>query len=292
MLRTLPISVAILAFCVFVVVGGAQAASPSGAQSRPVRVVSLNLCTDQLAIALARPGQLASVTWLAADPGLSTVADAARRLHINHGNAEEILPLKPDLVLAGQYSARTTVALLRKLGYRVVMVPLATNFDHVKRNIRIVARALGTTARGEAVVARVERRLAALAPKPGERRPLAAIYQIAGYSAGRGTLADAILHAAGFRNLGRRLGLVGASIVPLETLLTQPFEVVVLPDGRATAPSLARQVLHHPALARRLARIHTVSLPRRYSTCGIPAAVDAVASLARVRARILAADDK
>ena len=284
MLRILVTSAAVLSWCV---AGGVRAEPERISASAPKRVVSMNLCTDQLALALARPGQLVSVTWLSADPGISAAAQAARRHHHNHGNAEEILPLKPDLVLAGQYGARTTAALLRKLGYRVVTVPFATNFDHAKRNIRIVASALGAERRGKAMIAALDRRLAALAPKAGERRPLAAIYQIAGYSAGRGTLAEAILTAAGFRNVGSRLGIVGSSIVPLETLLVQPFEMVVIPETRATTPSLARQVMRHPALARRLARIPTVRLPGRYWTCGVPAAAEAVERLARVRQRIL-----
>ena len=47
-------------------------AAPAGAA--PLRVVSINLCTDQLAMLLAAPGQLVSVTHLARDPEASVMA--------------------------------------------------------------------------------------------------------------------------------------------------------------------------------------------------------------------------
>lgn len=40
----------------------------------------MNLCADQLAILLAGPGQLRSVSFLAADPRASAMAEAAREM--------------------------------------------------------------------------------------------------------------------------------------------------------------------------------------------------------------------
>ena len=50
------------------------AAAPAAAQEAPARVVSMNLCTDQLAMLLAAPGQLLSVSKLARDPMSSAMA--------------------------------------------------------------------------------------------------------------------------------------------------------------------------------------------------------------------------
>ena len=82
----------------------------------PRRVVSLNLCTDQLALMIADPGQLVSVSWHAERLAVRPLADMARSLHANHGLAEEIYRLQPDLVLTGPYTAPTTVAMLERLG--------------------------------------------------------------------------------------------------------------------------------------------------------------------------------
>src|SRR6056300_563463 len=64
--------------------------SATDAQTTPLRVVSMNLCTDQLAMMLADEGQLISVSDIATDPNMSPMAEAARAYPINHGQAEEI----------------------------------------------------------------------------------------------------------------------------------------------------------------------------------------------------------
>ena len=52
--------------------------SAADAQTAPLRVVSMNLCTDQLAMMLADEGQLISVSDIAIDPNMSPMAEAAR----------------------------------------------------------------------------------------------------------------------------------------------------------------------------------------------------------------------
>lgn len=58
--------------------------NPADAADSPKRVVSINVCTDQLAILLAREGQLQSVSYLSQDPELSVMAAKARQLPANH----------------------------------------------------------------------------------------------------------------------------------------------------------------------------------------------------------------
>ena len=93
----------------------AQAGDVAG---KPQRIVSINLCADELVLRLADPRNIASVTWLSRNPDSSNVAQLAAQVPINHGLAEEIIPLDPDLVIAGIYTARTAVALLKRAAFR------------------------------------------------------------------------------------------------------------------------------------------------------------------------------
>ncbi|RLA20277.1 MAG: ABC transporter substrate-binding protein, partial [Gammaproteobacteria bacterium] len=77
--------------------------------AKPQRIVSLNLCADQLLLQLAEPKAIASLTHLAADPELSYLAEEATNYPLNYGSAEEILQLDPDLILAGSFTARPAV---------------------------------------------------------------------------------------------------------------------------------------------------------------------------------------
>ena len=70
-----------------------------------------DMCVDELVLRLAEPQNIASVTWLSRDPKNSNVAELGARIPVNHGLAEEIIPLNPDLIIAGIYTARTAVAI-------------------------------------------------------------------------------------------------------------------------------------------------------------------------------------
>ena len=118
-------------------------AAPAGAEP-PKRVVSMNLCTDQLAMALAAPGQLISVSYIARDPRASAMVEEAMRYPVNRGRAEEVYLLHPDLVLAGSFGG-PAVAMLHRLGVPVVEVAPPTSLDEARKAIAQVGAALGRT---------------------------------------------------------------------------------------------------------------------------------------------------
>lgn len=207
------------------------------------RVVSLNLCTDQLLVLLA-PEKAVALSTLARDPALSVVADEARRLPEVRADAEAVLALRPDLVLAGEYGAQATLAALKARGVPVLQLGLPGGFDAIRAQVREVAQALGAEARGEVLIAEMEGVLAAL-PRPSPA-PTAVLLGARGWTSGPGTLGDAVLRAAGYRN-------AGAGHVGLERLLAHRPDVLVTAEA-PRFPSLATAMLEHPALR---------SLPRK-----------------------------
>lgn len=262
-----------LAFAVCAAGAGAQGA---GAQDAPRRVVSLNLCTDQLAMMLAAPGQLIAVSRLARDPVSSAMATEAAGYPITHGQAEEVFLMHPDLVLAGTYTTRATVDMLRHLGVRVELFAPARSLDDVASTMRAVAAVLGRAEDGERRAAAFEAHLAALRREPG---PRAALYGANGYSGGTRTLAGEVLAAAGFRNVAAELGLDAGGVLPLELLILAEPDTVI--TGQAyPGVSRAEEILRHPALAG-LTRAGAVS--DADWVCGTPHVLDAITRLSAVR---------
>ncbi len=269
--------VAALALAALLAAGGGAGAEV------PARVVSVNLCTDQLAMLLADEGQLVSVTWLAADPRASAMPAAALAYTPNRGQAEQVFLMRPDLVLAGTYTARPTVDLLRRLGVRVVEFPPVSSLADVTAQMRGVGAALGQGARAEAMVAAFEAGLAALLPPPGDADRSAAIYQPNGYTSGAGTMGNEILTATGFRNIGAAEGLTGGGTLPLERLVMAAPDLVVT-SAPYPAASRAEELLDHPALASLRARTGVAVLSDADWVCGTPYLLNAVAALAAARA--------
>jgi iron complex transport system substrate-binding protein len=260
------------------------AALPAGAAGPPARVVSINLCADQLVLRLADRTQIVSVSWLAAEPRLSAMARAVGDLPLNRGTAEEVIRHDADLVIAGRHSARPAVAALRRLGHRVLDLNLPTDFAAIGAQIRRVATALGQSARGAVLIEGMERRLARLAPPTNRIRPVAVFYQPHGFVSGPGSFEHALLTAAGFDNLARGLGPLGH--VPLERLIAARPDVMVNWSGEDGRPSLARDTYRHPALGRLSPPIPVARLPALLWSCASWYSVAAVERLTAMRKRL------
>jgi len=235
----------------------------------PHRVASLNLCTDELALLLARPGQLASVTRLGADPQETPLAARAHGLHVNSGRMDSVAHLRPDLVLTGGFTNRYAAELATRLGARVVDVPPPDSLASLRRNIRTVAAALGNRRGGEALIARME---AALGPPRPARSAL--FLTGGGYTIRADGLAATYLAHAGLRQQA-----VPGGRVDLERLLANPPQVLVVSRYRAGQTSLNARWLDHPALAALPAALRVVPIDGRSWTCLGPLAAASVPAL-------------
>src|SRR5688572_1563315 len=99
--------------------GTPAVAAGVAAELPPKRVVSLNLCVDAILLAIAARTQIAALSHHASDPERSTVATQARTFVTTHESAEEVILLRPDLVLGTRHSGLSTRMALTRLGVRV-----------------------------------------------------------------------------------------------------------------------------------------------------------------------------
>jgi iron complex transport system substrate-binding protein len=245
------------------------------AEARPARIVSLNLCIDDLVLRLAKPERIASVTWLSHDARNSNIPQLARRVARNHGLAEEIVPLDPDLVIAGAFSTRTAVALLKRTSIPLVELGIPKSFAEIRQQIAAVARLVGESQEGERLIGLMDERLAAVPPATGPR-PRAIVLNPNGATVGQGTLVGEIMTLAGLHNVAAELGIENYGTVPLEHVVLHAVDILIVSSSRDGPPALATEILRHPVLARLADRVRIISVPSRLWNCGTPAAVEAV----------------
>jgi iron complex transport system substrate-binding protein len=259
---------------------------PAAAQEPLPRVMSLNVCTDQLVLALADPAQILSLSALADDADLSFHAATAAAYPKNRGLAEEVFLVRPDVVVTGTYSLHNTTPLLRHVGARVETFDYAQTLESVPGAMGGI---LGQEARAEAIAAAYEAELAALASKPSADAPTAIVYEQNGVVLGAGTLADSVLKAAGFRNLAAEGGYEGMAPYPLELLVRDRPDLVLLGSPFPGAPSLADQFVEHPAIASLKSLRRKGIAPRGSWSCAGPFTVEAVRALKALREEMAAA---
>jgi iron complex transport system substrate-binding protein len=257
-----------------------MATTPAHADA-PRRVVSFNLCADQLVVALADSEQIAALSPYARDPQLSVVAEQARKFPALDWSAEGTVALAPDLVLVGPSDRRETRQMLTALRVPVADVALVTDIAAARAQIRTLATQLGHPERGQALVRALDAaqaRLAAVARAPSRT---ALVVERAGYVNGPASLVAMLLAEAGLRPpSGSPAGYGG--YVSLETLLTIRPDFLVLKDPPPQAQDQGALFFTHPAIRTLYPPERRIALPTKYTLCGGPALVEALDYLADV----------
>jgi iron complex transport system substrate-binding protein len=244
------------------------------AGAAPRRVVSLNLCTDELLLLLADPRQIASVTHLAARREETPLWQQARAYTANDGTLASAATARPDLILTmGGGGDRLRIA--ERLGARTVDLPFPTTLEDVVQAIRRVAAALGRQAQGEALVARIAQ-LRATAPASG----LETLWIGGG---GRTVAADG-LEAEWMALAGYTQRAILGDQLQLETLLATPPQILLRSDYRQDQYSRGQAWLAHP-LARAGGKSRTIATDGRRWTCMGPSLIEEVERLRRERPR-------
>jgi iron complex transport system substrate-binding protein len=186
------------------------------------RVLSFDQCADQFVLALS-PREAVVGLSTRADDADSRLRALAAGLPKRRVGLETALAAGPEVVVRYWGGDPRLVRAVEARGVRVVTIDEAQGFEDVRANIRKVAAALGQQPRGEALIRRMDGRLARSA---GAWRGASALYLTpSGVTAGPGTLVNAVLTAAGMRNTERRPGY---QTVSLEALALQPPQAVVL----------------------------------------------------------------
>jgi iron complex transport system substrate-binding protein len=249
------------------------AGGPALGQQPPRRIVSLNLCADQYLLALADPDQIAALTIFSRDPQMSAGAARAQTLPVSRGSAEEVLALRPDLIIASPFRRSGTIALLRGRPIATLDLPSAESYADIVAQVRAVAAAVGHPERGEALIARMDSRLSRLA-KPG-RGQVAAYYQRRGFLTGTGTLIDDLMHRIGLVNLAAQLDKPSLARVSLEQIALARPDFLVMETATQSVRDRGTEMLHHPLLD----PIPRLYIPQAWTVCGGPAYVLAAESL-------------
>ncbi|MET0183684.1 MAG: ABC transporter substrate-binding protein [Caulobacterales bacterium] len=261
-------------FVAFALMSGAAHAE----RARPMRVMSMQLCADQLLLMLLPPERIASVSWLARDPNGSVMAEAARRVPVNHGQAEEVLRDRPDLILSGTFDTPALRAMLRRLGYQLIEVPEADDFDAIRRVTRQVGAAVGEEARAEGLIAQMDADLAKLRSLDAEWRPRVVAWEGDGSTLGRGTLLNSVIEAAGAQNIAAEMGAAPYGAFDIEALIVSRPDILIEAHALSGLSDRRMDVARHP-FVRRYYENRRIAVPQAQYSCGTPLAARAALQL-------------
>ena len=249
---------------------------PNLVSAKPQRIASLNLCTDQIVLLLAKPENVAAVSYLSRDSASSYMADAAQSFATTHGTVEEILTLQPDLIFTGRFTSQASVTFLHKIGFRIVTLDTPEDFKEIRTQVRQVAALLQEKERGEDLISQMDRRLEWGNRAKSENLATAAFYLPNGYTYGARTTIDALLKISGLRNVVSELGITGTAVLSLERLIATNPEILILNSFGDGSVSIAEEMLRHPIFTKSMKGKMLIRVPTRLWVCPGPMLAEAV----------------
>jgi iron complex transport system substrate-binding protein len=262
------------------------ACAPAGSAAVPdrvgpaARILSLNPCVDALLHELSVDERILAISHYSHDPRATSVPLYwARRFPVTGGTAEEVIAVRPDLVIAGPHVAPATVAMLERLGIGVMLLPVPQTVQESVAQVRELGAALGAESAAEALARRIEAAIAASEPAD-DAQTTALIWQAGGMVPGRDTMVGDMMRLAGLSNLSAMHGLADWDVLGLERLIAQPPELLLGPTASRLADD---RMLAHPAVARLGGTLVQADFPARLMHCGGPTIIEASMSLAAGR---------
>jgi iron complex transport system substrate-binding protein len=253
--------VAALALC-----GGAWSASAFAADLP--RIASMNVCTDQLLLTLADPAQILGLSRYSRDRFQSFAADDAHRYRILSGGAEDILVLKPDVVVASLFDKRSTREFLKAKGFHLAEFTVPRNLDEVKAQIREMGDVVGHPDRAATEVARLDEAIARARRAVTDRHYRVLPLSRRGWVSGSDSLLSSLLTETGLFNAAGDLGVGFGGYASLEAIVNVKPDFIVVSDASDRAQDDGQAFLLHPALERFYPSSRRIVIPDRLTVCG------------------------
>jgi iron complex transport system substrate-binding protein len=269
-----------------VIVAALAIGSSMSAAAELPRIASMNVCTDQLLLTLADPEQILGLSRYSRDRFQSWAAGDALRYRILSGGAEDILVMKPDVVVASLFDKRSTRELLKEKGLHLAEFDVPRSLGEVKDQIRRMGEITAHPDRAMAEIAKLDTAIArarqAIARKHYRVLPLSR----RGWVSGSESLLSSLLTETGLFNAAAELGVAYGGFASLESIVNLKPDFIVVSQANDTAEDDGRAVLLHPALERFYPPSKRIVIPDRLTVCGGVMLADAldvlIAELERV----------
>lgn len=253
----------------------------------PQRIMSLKLCTDQLLMSvLPERESIASITYLSREASALKIWPQAAHIPVNHNSAEEVLAVRPDLILTDSFTSPAMRVLLASSGARLVEVPEVQDFEGIRANIMLVARVVGAEDNARRLLAHMDASLAVLKASRPQTQLRVAGWGNGGFLPGQDTFFNTVLTAAGAVNVAAPLNQKSdGGYYDVEALIAAHPQALLYGDAYAGTPSLRLDQDTHPVLLK-LYGNRRVTYPSTFFNCPLPQSADAALALQRALARV------
>ncbi|MBR0869730.1 ABC transporter substrate-binding protein [Bradyrhizobium tropiciagri] len=250
------------------------------------RIVSMNVCSDQLVLSLADPDQILGLSRFSRDAWQSWAADKARNYPRLSGEAEDVLVLRPDIVVVSLFDKRATRELLKANGLHLVEFTVPRTLDEVKAQIRAMGEVVQHPDRAASEIARLDAAIGRARVAASGRHYRVLPLERRGFVSGESSLINSLLQEVGLSNAAGELGIGAGGFASLEAIVKLRPDFILVAEAGDRAEDDGRAFLLHPALERFYPPDKRIVLPERLTVCGGVMLADALDRLTEELQRV------
>lgn len=244
----------------------------------PMRIASLSPCVDAILYEIADENQILGLSHYSFDEKSSSIdVNYAKKFKPLSGGAEDIIAIKPDLVIVGSHISPQTITQLNKLEIPVFNVGSPQTIEEAKTQINDIAQKIDQVERGKIFISKIDKAIIN-AKTDDNQKPKAIMFQGGGIVPGAGTLGDEMLKTAGFENVASQYSNSAYNVLTLENLLFNPPQIML-----SDANFNNGRVISHPALKKSKVSIYAADFPSKYLNCAGAKLVPALNRLSQIR---------
>ena len=220
--------------------------------TKPMRIVSQTLGTDEILLAICDPKRIVALSNLADDGNYSNVVEEARRFagRTTEG-AEQILRLEPDLIFVSSYSRAETVHLLKASHAPVFRFANFNSISDIEENIRTVGKAVGNDTEADSLIRKMDESLASIRRlAPPNQVPFRIMsFDSGGYTAGKNSAFDDMVRAAGAKNVSTENGIDGFAKISVEKIIDWQPDFIIAGANQGSLDAVRKSLLANPVIA-------------------------------------------
>ena len=226
--------------------------------SKPKKILTFAMYTDQIVLGLVTSDHLVGINTLLDDPVLSNIIPIAKKITKKIGNpsAEEVLSMKPDLVIVSDWTQAEKIQSMRDLGLKVVSVKSPETIQDAKDAVSQVAAAIGEPEKGRQLIGMMDKKLAEIREKtskikPEQRKNIVLLSLMTAYG-GTGCAYDDACREANVINGIAAAGLKNGQQLTKEMLIKINPDIMLMPvyndRGKYDTQSFIDSYLKDPSL--------------------------------------------
>ena len=249
----------------FVIVMGLLSLFSLG-DDKPAPIISLNLCTDQILLAL-RPDTRLFTSPLSMQTQYNYLHEEVDAKRLSKKKLENLILLNPSIVITGIFTDPYLLKGLKLATIPLLSVPYANSLHQAIDNILLVSTAIHEEHKGKALASAIQQKRQRLSQQTHAKKKTALFYAPGGFTHGKHTIYDELLALAGLENLANTLGIEGHGYMTLETLVLNQPDYLIIEDNQPNQATKAQQLLHHPVFKHPLFKSEIISLNTGYLSC-------------------------